>query len=75
MDRPAPRLLDIQMVVGERGVLVVIGKMLRQRIARDCLLGCLREIDVPGDILDVSPVVHPGEEELLGIAENDRTDP
>jgi len=71
----APRLLDIEMVIGERGVLVVIRQMLRQRVARDRFLGRIREIDIPGHILDVPAVVHPREEELLGIAEDDGTDP
>ena len=45
--------------------------MFRQRIAGNGLLGCLRQINIIGDILDVPPVIHPGEEELLGVAEND----
>ena len=48
--------------------------MFRQRIAGNGLLGCLRQINIIGDILDVPAVIHPGEEELLGVAENDGAD-
>ena len=74
VDRPAPRLPHIEVVVGQSGVFVVFGEVLWKRIARDRLLGGLREIDVTSHILDLPPVVHASEEELLGVTEDDGTD-
>ena len=74
MDRSAERLLNVEMVIRQSGILVVGRKMLGQWITGDRLLRRLGQLDVPRQVLDVATVVHPGEEELLGVAENDGAD-
>ena len=74
VNRPAKRLLGVEVIVRQRGVLVVGRKMLRQRVSGNGLLRRLGQINIIGDILDVPAVIHPGEEELLGVAENDGAD-
>jgi hypothetical protein len=52
-------------------MLAVVGNMFRQRVAGNCLLRCIGQLKVSCDILNFLAIVHSGEEELFGVAEDD----
>ncbi len=72
MDRSAKRLLNVEMVIRQSGILVVRRKMLGQRVMVDGLLRRLGQFDVPRHVLHVAAIIHSRKEELLGVAEDDR---
>ena len=71
MNGPATRLLNVQVIIRQRGVFIGIRQMLRKRITGNRLLRRFGKINILRDILNIAPVIHPSKKELLGVTEDD----